>query len=114
MSPVSWADDRATVTVPATYTERGSEYADWDAEPAEVFEVRGVFEPGLGDVDPGAYAVQIAGVFRANGSRRVPQIARVDVAGEGVFGLAADGLRWRSPTGAASHVQLVLTRWEVR
>lgn len=113
MSPVSWAQDRATVIVPGEFTERGSVYPDWD-NPESVFELRGLFEPGLGDVDPAAYAVEVQGTFRARGSRVIPQKARVDVLGEGVFGLAADGLRWRSPTGAVSHVQLVLTKWEVR
>lgn len=113
MSPVSWARDRATVTVPGEYTERGSVYPDWD-NVAGTYELRGVFEPGPGDVDPDAYAVKVAGTFLARGSRIVPQSARVDVAGVGVFGLAADGMPWRSPTGSVSHVQLVLTRWEVR
>lgn len=112
MTPVSWASDRATVTVPDTYIERGSEYPDWDN--TTTFELRGLFEPGVGDVDPEAYSVEVTGTFLARGRRAVPQRARVDVAGVGVFGLAADGLVWRSPTGALSHVQLVLTRWEVR
>ena len=113
MSPVSWASDRAIVTVPGVIVERGSEYPDWDV-PAEVFELRGLFEPGVGDVDPSAYSVEVKGTFLARGRRAVPASARVDVAGVGTFGLAADGLRWRSPTGALSHVQLVLTTWEVR
>lgn len=112
MSPVSWASDRATVTVPGVYVERGTEYPDWDN--VTTFELRGLFEAGLGDVDPAAYAVEVTGTFLARGSRVVPQRARVDVDGFGTFGLAADGLRWRSPTGALSHVQLVLTTWEVR
>lgn len=113
MSPVSWASDRATVTVPSEYVDRGTTFWDWD-NPAEVFTLTGLFEAGPGDVDPGAYAVEVTGTFRARGSRAVPQQARVDVEGVGVFGLAADGQRWRSPTGAVSHVQLVLTRWEAR
>lgn len=114
MNLVSWANDQATVTVPATYEERGSTFPDWDAAPREKFVLRGLFEPGPGDVDPSAYSVEVTGVFRARGSRAVPQIARVEIPGEGVFGLAADGQRHRSPTGALSHVQLVLTRWEAR
>lgn len=113
MTLVSWANDRATVTVPGEYEERGSVFPDWD-NPAAQFELRGLFEPGAGDVDPAAYAVEVTGLFRARGSRAVPQSARVDVPGEGTFGLAADGQRWRSPTGAVSHVLLVLTKWEVR
>lgn len=113
MSPVSWANDEATVTVPGVYVERGSEYPDWD-NPDAVFTLRGLFEPGVGDVDPAAYSVAVKGTFLARGRRPVPQSARVDVAGVGSFGLAADGLVWRSPTGAVSHVQLVLTTWEVR
>lgn len=113
MSPVSWAADRATVTVPGRFTERGSELLDWDV-PAEVFEVRGLFEPGPGDIDPDAYAVEVTGSFRARGRRAVSAPARIDVAGVGVFGLAGDAQVWRSPTGAVSHVQYVLTRWEVR
>lgn len=113
MSPVSWASDRATVTVPGEYTERGSVYPDWD-NPVETFPLKGLFEAGPGDVDPDAYSVQVTGTFLARGSRAVPQSARVDVEGFGTFGLASDGQRWRSPTGALSHVQLVLTRWEVR
>lgn len=113
MTPVSWASDRATVTVPGTFEERGSTYPDWD-NPEAVFEVRGLFEPGIGEVDPAAYAVEVSGTFLARGQRSVPAAARVDVAGVGVFGLAADGLVWRSPTGSVSHVQLVLTKWEAR
>lgn len=113
MSPVSWARDKATVTVPGSFEERGSVYDDWD-NPKATFDLSGLFEPGPGDVDAAAYAVEVNGVFLARGSRAVPQNARVDVAGFGTFGLAADGQRWRSPTGALSHVQLVLTRWEAR
>lgn len=114
MSPVSWANDQVTVTIPATFEERGSTYDDWDAPPAEEFRLRGLFEPGPGDVDAATYAVEVTGTFLARGSRTVPQNARVDIPGEGVFGLAADGQRWRSPTGALSHVELVLTKWEAR
>lgn len=114
MSPVSWANDRAIVTVPAMFEERGSVYPDWDAEPVSVLELRGLFEAGIGNVDPGAYSVEVTGTFMARGARAVPQIARVDVQGFGTYGLAADGLQWRSPTGALTHTQLVLTRWEVR
>ncbi|HEX7352491.1 hypothetical protein [Brachybacterium sp.] len=113
MSPVSWASDKATVTVPGVFVERGTQYDDWD-NPAAVFELSGLFEPGPGEVDAGAYAVEVTGTFLARGRRAVPQSARVEVVGAGVFGLAADGQRWRSPTGALSHVQLVLTKWEVR
>lgn len=111
--PVSWADDRATVTVPGSFEERGSWFDDWD-DPEAVFPLRGLFEPGPGDVDPAAYAVKVEGTFRARGSRAVPANARVDVDGFGVFGLAGDGQRLRSPTGATSHVVLVLSQWEGR
>ncbi|GAA1333102.1 hypothetical protein GCM10009592_26550 [Brachybacterium rhamnosum] len=113
MNLASWANDRATVTVPGTYEERGDVLDDWDA-PAAVFPLRGLFEPGPGDVDPDAYAVSITGTFRARGGREVPAKARVDVEGFGTYGLASDGQRVRSATGALNHVLLVLTRWEVR
>lgn len=113
MSPVSWASDKATVTVPGEYTERGSTYHDWD-NPESVATLRGLYEPGPGSVDPEAYAVEVTGTFRANGLRKVPAPARVEVPGEGVFMLAADGQRLRSPTGAVSHTLLVLTKWEAR
>lgn len=113
MSPVSWAADEVTVTVPGEYTERGSVYHDWD-NPARVMRLRGLYEPGPGSIEPDAYAVEVTGTFRANGIRDVPAPARVDVPGEGVFLLAGDGQRLRSPTGAVSHTLLVLTKWEVR
>lgn len=108
----SWATETVTVVEPAWVTDRNTQVADYD-HPASVVAVAGC------SVQPGASAETLAGrqavvarwtVFMPEGTAPSPQ-AQVIVRG---VRYAVDGQPavWDSPTGALSHVVVLLIDWE--
>ena len=112
---MSFRKFRARVEVPATYTERGSTYDDWDADPLESWDTRpGYWQPGQPVEENSRGDVQkIAGTFVVQDSRPLPGNARVTILGR-QYGVQGDAEDWRSPTGGLDHQRVILESWEVR
>lgn len=109
----SWASDTITVLTPVMATERGKEVSDWSQPPATTSTVTGC------EVQPGASTEDIAArqnVIIRHTVWAPPETligASDAVEFEGVrYAVDGEPMRWRSPSGAVSHVQIYLIDWE--
>ena len=107
----SFMNKKIRVTVPGTYEERGTVYADLD-NPADEFTVFGCFNPGPSaeDIARGDH-VRVAGVFYVRPGRPIPPGSRLKYRGTEYRLIGAPEF-WESPTGAVTHQKAVVEVWE--
>lgn len=109
----SWASDAIKVLTPVIVMERGKEVADWSQPPASSVTVRGC------DVQPGASTEEVAArqnviIRHTVWAPPATVVGAHDAMEYDGTRYAVDGepMRWKSPTGAVSHVQIYLIDWE--
>lgn len=107
----SWCDDSVTVWRAPLVDSRGTQVPDWSA--ASPHEVGGCsFQPTGSSTDFGdpRQALTIRAYLYAPPGADIKEGDRIEFAGR-TYAINGAPLPWKSPTGAASHMQIQLVDW---
>lgn len=112
MTLPSWASDTVEVIEPAWVDERGTATPDYD-NPTSTTPVPGCdVQPGASGEDLAArQGVTIRHTVYAPPGTAVNALSAVRYEGT-VYAIDGEPMRWKSPTGAVSHVLIYLIDWK--